>query len=988
MTTPPDAKLDSDSTRQPETTTTTAAGLPTGGFPRRHIGLSDADTEQMLASLGHDTLASLVTAAIPATLDPGQRAMLPPALSERDALTTLRARAAACNPGTPLLGMGYAATITPQAIMRNLLENPAWYTAYTPYQSEISQGRLEALLHFQTMVCDLTGLDISNASLLDEATAAAEAMALCHRATRGRSDVLAVDADVHPQTLAVVTTRAAALGLQVRVVNLDTTSPQDTVADTFGLLVQYPGSSGQVRQLAPLAAAATEAGAMTIAACDPLALALLPAPGHLGVDVAVGTTQRFGVPLWYGGPHAGFLATTDKHRRSLPGRLVGVSIDANGQAGLRLALQAREQHIRRERATSNICTAQSLPAIVSVAWAIHHGPDGIRAIAERVHALAARLATSLDQLDAVEVTTSSFFDTFTVTVPDAQSVIVMARDHDIELRPVDPTHVGISLDETTDEVIARRVLTAIATATDSAVVPDLAAPMTSDIAMRDDAILDQSVFRDHHSETELMRLLRRWSDRDLALDRTMIPLGSCTMKLNAAAELAPISWPEFANLHPFVPAGRAAGLHQVIDDLERWLAELTGFAAVTLQPNAGSQGEFAGLLAIRRFHEANGDADRTVVLIPASAHGTNAASASMAGLDVEVVACDDRGNIDMEDLRRRCAAHTDDLAGLMMTYPSTHGVFEATVVEVVDLVHANGGQVYLDGANLNAMVGWVRPGDLGADVAHLNLHKTFAIPHGGGGPGVGPVGVAPHLVDHLPSHPVVAPGHHTTGSTVTPDGATISAAPWGSAGILAISWAYIAMMGREGLAAATATAVLSANHLAQRLDDVFPVLYRGESGLVAHECILDLRPLTEATGVTAEDVAKRLIDYGFHAPTMSFPVPGTLMVEPTESESLRELERFVEAMRSIRDEIDEIAEGTVAVENSMLRHAPHTAAVVMADEWDRVYPRSRAAFPVPGLQMDKYWPPVGRVDNASGDRNPICACPPMTEWQDLVETPA
>ncbi|HKJ54567.1 MAG TPA: aminomethyl-transferring glycine dehydrogenase [Nitriliruptoraceae bacterium] len=963
-------------------------GLPRDGFVTRHIGLSPADVQTMLADMGHETLADLVTAAIPATLEPGQRAILPPALTEHEALTTLRARAAACNPGTPLLGMGYAATVTPQVVMRNLLENPAWYTAYTPYQSEISQGRLEALLHFQTMVCDLTGLDIANASLLDEATAAAEAMALCHRATRGTSDVFAVDADVHPQTLAVVTTRAAALGFEVRVVDLDDVSAADAVAGTFALLVQYPGSSGQVRDLAALAHAAAEAGAMTVAACDPLALALLPSPGHLGVDVAVGTTQRFGVPLWYGGPHAGFIATTDRHRRSLPGRLVGVSIDANGQAGLRLALQAREQHIRRERATSNICTAQSLPAIVSVAWAIHHGPDGIRAIADRVHDLAVALAATLDTLDGVEVVTEVFFDTFTVAVPDSDAVLAIAREHEIELRPVDATHVGISLDETTDEVVVRRVVSALASATGGRTVPELVTTATAALPRRDDAWLDQAVFRDHHSETELMRLLRTWSDRDLALDRTMIPLGSCTMKLNAAAELAPVSWPEFANLHPFVPTERAAGLHQVIEDLERWLAELTGFAAVTLQPNAGSQGELAGLLAIRRFHEANGDPDRTVVLIPASAHGTNAASATMAGLDVEVVACDDRGNIDMDDLRQRCDAHADDLAGVMMTYPSTHGVFEATVVEVVDLVHAHGGQVYFDGANLNAMVGWVRPGDLGADVAHLNLHKTFAIPHGGGGPGVGPIGVAAHLVEHLPSHPVVMPDHRAGDDTVTPAGATIAAAPWGSAGILAISWSYVAMMGRTGLAAATACAVLSANHLARRLDDVFPVLYRGESGLVAHECILDLRPLTDATGVTAEDVAKRLIDYGFHAPTMSFPVPGTLMVEPTESESLRELERFVEAMRSIRDEIDEIADGTVAVEDSMLRHAPHTATVVTADTWERAYARSRAAFPVEGLRSDKYWPPVGRVDNAVGDRNPICACPPMTEWQDMVEVPA
>ncbi|MBY5162760.1 aminomethyl-transferring glycine dehydrogenase [Salsipaludibacter albus] len=957
----------------------TATTLP-DGFPRRHVGPDDAQVATMLARLGHDSLDALMAAALPEGIDHRGRADLPPARSEAAVLAALREQASRTTPGTPLIGMGYHPTVTPAVIRRNVLENPAWYTAYTPYQAEISQGRLEALLHFQTMVCDLTGLDLANASLLDEATAAAEAVALAHRATRGRHDTVAVDADVHPQTLAVVTTRAEALGLDVRTVDLDHDDPAEQLADTFGLVVQYPGSSGQVRDVTAWTDAADDAGAVAIAACDPLALLLLAAPGDLGFQVAVGSTQRFGVPLWYGGPHAGFIAVTERHRRMLPGRLVGVSVDADGNAGLRLALQTREQHIRRERATSNICTAQSLPAIASVAYAIFHGPSGLRRIAREVHDATSLLVGHLRAMD-LDVVTTRWFDTVTVAVDDAAAVHAAARADDLELREVDAGHVGIAFGEGADAALVARVVTAVATGMGRRPTDEVEPPASPLGDQPDRDVLDHRVFHDAHAETELMRLLRRWSDRDLALDRSMIPLGSCTMKLNAAAELEPISWPEFADLHPFVPPERAAGLHEVIDDLRTWLAELTGFAQVSLQPNAGSQGEFAGLLAIRRYHEANGDPQRTVVLIPASAHGTNAASAAMAGLDVEVVACDDDGNVDLDDLRARCERHADDLAGLMVTYPSTHGVFETAITTMIEAVHEAGGQVYFDGANLNALVGWVRPGDLGADVAHLNLHKTFAIPHGGGGPGVGPIGVAEHLVEFLPTHPVVVP---ETGGT--PDATTIAAAPWGSAGILTISWAYLAMMGGDGLEAATAVAVLAANDLAHRLEESFPVLYRGRNGLVAHECIVDLRAITDRTGVTNEDVAKRLIDHGFHAPTMSFPVPGTLMVEPTESESLREMDRFVDAMTAIRVEIGEVEDGGTSVEDSPLRHAPHTAAVVTADTWDRAYPRSRAAFPLgPESMADKYWPPIGRIDNAAGDRNPICACPPMTEWQDLVE---
>ncbi len=963
----------------PARDTVTATAVP-AGFARRHIGPDDDAVATMLDRLGLASLDDVMTSALPAGIDHRGRDHLPDARSEADVLALLRARADSNRPGTPLIGMGYHPTTTPAVVRRNVLENPAWYTAYTPYQAEISQGRLEALLHFQTMVTDLTGLDVANASLLDEATAAAEAVGLAHRALRGARDVVAIDLDVHPQTRAVVETRARGLGIEVRPVDLDVDDPATVLADTFGLVVQEPGSSGQVRDVSAWTAAAAEAGALAISCCDLLGLLLLEAPGDRGFDIAVGSTQRFGVPMWYGGPHAGFIAVRDAHRRILPGRLVGVSVDADGNAGLRLALQTREQHIRRERATSNICTAQSLPAIAAVSYAIFHGPAGLAAIARRVHDTTTVLVANLRAM-GLTVQTTRWFDTVTVEVGDAAAVHAAARADDLELREVDDTRVGISFGEDAGATLVDRVVAAVATGLGRDVPTDVvvADSPLADLSERD--VLAHAIFNDHQSETELMRLLRRWSDRDLALDRTMIPLGSCTMKLNAAAELEPISFPGFADLHPFVPRERAAGLHEVIDDLQTWLAELTGFARVSLQPNAGSQGEFAGLVAIKRWHEANGDDDRTVVLIPASAHGTNAASAAMAGMDVEVVACDDAGNVDVEDLRARCDAHRDDLAALMVTYPSTHGVFEDAITDVIDLVHDAGGQVYLDGANLNALVGWVRPGDLGADVAHLNLHKTFAIPHGGGGPGVGPIGVADHLVDHLPTHPVVAPS--------VGDAGTISAAPWGSAGILPISWAYIAMMGREGLQAATAVAVLAANDLADRLADDFPVLYRGGNGRVAHECILDLRAITAATGVTNEDVAKRLIDFGFHAPTMSFPVPGTLMVEPTESESLEELDRFVVAMATIRAEIDAVADDRIAVEDSPLRHAPHTVAVVTADDWDRAYPRSQAAFPAgrdavgPG-GVDKYWPPIGRIDNASGDRNPICACPPLTEWQDLV----
>jgi glycine dehydrogenase len=882
---------------------------------------------------------------------------------------------------TSLIGMGYHGTHTPPVILRNVLENPGWYTAYTPYQAEVSQGRLEALLNYQQMVCDLTGMEVANASLLDEATAAAEGMAMARRIAKTPSEVFFVDADTHPQTLAVLRTRARHLGFE-----LVTGDPAtDLPAVLFGALLSYPGSSGRVRDIRPMIERIHAAGGQALVATDLLALALLTPPGEMGADIVLGSAQRFGVPMGYGGPHAAFFATRDAHKRSMPGRLIGVSRDAQGRVALRMALQTREQHIRREKATSNICTAQVLLAVIAGFYAVWHGPEGIRTIAERTHRLAQVLATGLRRAGLV-VETEAFFDTITLHVPGrAAALVAAALARGINLRLVDADRIGIALDETTGRAEVLTLLDALAQVRDA----DLDAldagsgECIPPSLRRRSPFLTHPVFSLHRSETEMLRYLRRLQSRDVALDRSMIPLGSCTMKLNATAEMIPITWPEFGALHPFVPVDQAQGYRILFEQLERWLAEITGFAAVSLQPNAGSQGEYAGLLAIKAYHAACGEAQRDVCLIPASAHGTNPASAAMAGLKVVVVACDARGNVDLDDLRAKLADYGPRVAALMITYPSTHGVFEARIREICDLVHAAGGQVYMDGANLNAQVGLCRPGDIGADVSHMNLHKTFCIPHGGGGPGMGPIGVAAHLVPFLPDHPVVGGinPHAAHGGTI----GAVAAAPWGSASILPISWMYIRMMGPDGLKRATEVAILAANHIARRLEPHFPVLYRGDAGMVAHECILDLRPLTDATGITAEDVAKRLIDYGFHAPTMSFPVAGTLMVEPTESESLAEIERFCEAMIAIRQEIAEIEAGATKAEDSPLRHAPHTADLLTAERWERAYPKDRAFFPSRAVREDKFWPPVGRVDNVFGDRHVVCSCPPIEAYLQAAE---
>ena len=947
-----------------------------GEFADRHIGPDALEQAIMLETLGFDSLDALIDATVPEAIRDRTPLSLPPAVGEVDVIAELRALAARNDVMTSLIGLGYSGTITPPVILRNVLENPAWYTAYTPYQPEISQGRLEALLNFQTMVTDLTGTEVANSSLLDEPTAAAEAMALCHRVNGGAGTTFFVDADTHPQTVAVVATRAEPLGIDVVVGELDTDIPNEGV---FGVLVQYPGSSGAVRDHGALVDHLHAQGALVAVATDLLALALLAAPGEWGADVVVGSAQRFGVPMGFGGPHAGFMATRDAYVRNLPGRLVGVSVDRGGRPALRLALQTREQHIRREKATSNICTAQVLLAVMAGLYATYHGPDGLRAIAQRVHERAVTLAAGL-RAGGVEVVTDAFFDTITVRVPGrADEVLAAARERGINLRRVGgdrPDEVGIALDETTTRETVAKVWEAFGIeGVDSGSLPGASAIPPA--LARTSEYLTHPVFHRHHSETEMLRYLRTLADRDLALDRTMIPLGSCTMKLNATAEMTPVTWPEFGSLHPYAPIEQADGYLTLFEDLESWLAEITGYDAVSLQPNAGSQGEFAGLLAIRAYHEARGEA-RSVCLIPASAHGTNAASAAMAGMRVVVVKCDDDGNVDLGDLREKAEQHSDALSALMVTYPSTHGVYEREIREVCEVVHEHGGQVYLDGANLNALVGLARPGWLGADVSHLNLHKTFCIPHGGGGPGVGPIAVREHLAPYLPNHPLQAAAGPASG--IGP----ISGAPWGSAGILPIPWAYIRMMGPDGLRRATEIAVLNANYVARRLSSAYPVLYAGPGGLVAHECILDLRPITAATGVTAEDVAKRLVDFGFHAPTMSFPVAGTLMVEPTESEGLAELDRFCDAMLAIRAEIGAVERGEWAVEDSPLRHAPHPADDLLGDDWSRPYPRRQGAHPGAGALGDKYWPPVSRIDQAYGDRNLMCACPPIEAYMDDV----
>ena len=949
-------------------------------FSDRHIGPDAGALAEMLRTIGYADLDALTRAAVPAAiLDTDLE--LPPAVTETEVLAALRLVAAGNRVVTSMIGLGYSDTVLPGVIQRNVLENPAWYTAYTPYQPEISQGRLEALLAFQTMVADLTGLPTAGASLLDESTAAAEGMQLARRTVRGRPEAtFVVDAETLPQTVAVLRTRAEAMGIPVLVADLADGLPD---VEMFGLLLQSPGASGIVRDLAPLIDATHARGGIAVVAADLLALTLLTPPGELGADVVVGTTQRFGLPMAFGGPHAGYMSVRAGLERGLPGRLVGVSVDADGAPALRLALQTREQHIRREKATSNICTAQVLPAVLAAAYAAHHGPDGLAGTAWRTHRSAVLLAAGL-RAGGVQVLHDSFFDTVLARVPasvrgGADGVLAAARDRGVNLRRVDADTVGVSCDETTVPAHLQAVWAAFGLAdTIDTVGLDAGAPDALPAGLRrSSAYLTHPVFTSHRSETAMLRWLRRLSDSDLALDRTMIPLGSCTMKLNATTEMAAVTWPEFARIHPFAPLDQAGGHLQVIRDLEQWLASITGYAAVSLQPNAGSQGELAGLLAIRGWHRSRGDTARDVCLIPSSAHGTNAASAAMAGMRVVVVGCDDEGNVDLSDLADKAADHAGDLAACMVTYPSTHGVYEQGIGAICRVVHEHGGQVYVDGANLNALVGLAKPGAFGADVSHLNLHKTFCIPHGGGGPGVGPVAVAAHLAPYLPNHPLVPEAGPATGA------GPVSGAPFGSAGILVVPWVYVRLMGADGLRRATQTAVLSANYLARKLSGHYPVLYAGADGLVAHECILDLRGITRSSGVTVDDVAKRLVDYGFHAPTMSFPVAGTLMVEPTESEDLAELDRFVDAMVAIRGEIARVEAGEWPAEDNPLRHAPHTAAMVTADEWEHAYPRSLAAYPLASLRGaagGKYWPPVRRVDGAKGDRNLVCSCPPVEAY--------
>lgn len=944
-------------------------------FEQRHIGPDAGDRAKMLAQVGYGSLDELTDAAVPGPIKGTGAFSLPAARSEAEVLAELRGLAARNEVLTSMIGLGYHGTHTPPVILRNVMENPAWYTAYTPYQPEISQGRLEALLNFQTVVADLTGLPTAGASLLDEGTAAAEAMALSRRVGKVRDGVFLVDAETLPQTLAVLRTRAEPTGVEVVVADLADGVPAEVAErGVFGVLLQYPGASGVVRDLTPVIERAHELGAVVTVAADLLALTLLTSPGALGADIAVGSSQRFGVPMGFGGPHAGYMSVRSTFARSLPGRLVGVSRDADGAQAYRLALQTREQHIRREKATSNICTAQVLLAVMASMYAVHHGPEGLAAIARRTHRYAAVLAAGL-RAGGADVVHDAFFDTVTVRVPGrAAEVTARARNAGVNLRLADADHVGVSCDETTvrDHLavvwdafgIARQDVAALDAVTADALPTGL---------LRADEYLTHPVFHRHRSETALLRYLRTLADRDYALDRGMIPLGSCTMKLNATAEMEAVTWPEFAGLHPFAPADQAEGYLTLIRELEDGLAAVTGYDKVSLQPNAGSQGELAGLLAVRAYHRANGDERRTVCLIPSSAHGTNAASAVMAGMRVVVVKTAENGEVDAADLRAKIERHGDELAVLMVTYPSTHGVFEEHITEICDAVHAAGGQVYVDGANLNALVGLAGPGRFGGDVSHLNLHKTFCIPHGGGGPGVGPVAVREHLAPYLPNHPLQPAAGPETG--VGP----VSAAPWGSAGILPISWAYMKLMGEGGLRRASQVAVLGANYLAKRLEPHYPVLYAGPGGLVAHECIVDVRPLTKATGVSIDDVAKRLIDYGFHAPTMSFPVAGTLMIEPTESEDLAELDRFCEAMIAIRHEIERVATGEWDKDDNPLVGAPHTAAQ-LAGQWQHPYGRDEAVFPAGVSPADKYWPPVRRIDGAYGDRNLVCSCPPLDEY--------
>ncbi|MDH3688081.1 MAG: aminomethyl-transferring glycine dehydrogenase [Gammaproteobacteria bacterium] len=951
-----------------------------GDFVRRHIGPGEAQIQQMLDALSLESLDDLIEKSVPKSITSDRPLELDDAMSERATVTYLRRMRERNKIFISMIGMGYYGTVLPAVIKRNVLENPGWYTAYTPYQAEVSQGRLEVLLNFQQMIIDLTAMDLANASLLDEATAAAEAMAMAKRVTKSKSSLFFVDKDCHPQTIAVVQTRARYLGLDVVVGD-----PYTEIAthDGFGLLLQYPGSSGQLHDIRAVVEQAHAKHAIVIAAADILSLTLLTPPGEMGVDIAVGSTQRFGVPMGYGGPHAAYFATRDAFKRSAPGRIIGVSVDSHGRPGLRMALQTREQHIRREKATSNICTAQVLLAVIAALYAIYHGPEGLRTIAERVHRKTLIAAEGLRRL-GFEVVTNAFFDTITVRVPgQAARIVAKARESRINLRVVDADHLGISFDETSRRVNIEALWRLFATKADKTVsIDELDAVVEEcipDDLQRTTEFLIHPVFHLYHGETEMLRYLRWLAAKDIALDRAMIPLGSCTMKLNATTEMLPVTYRQFSAMHPFAPLDQTQGYQQLFEELEEMLCECTGFDAISLQPNAGSQGEYAGLLTIRKYHESRGENSRDICLIPASAHGTNPASAHMAGLKVVVVACDDQGNVDVADLKAKSAEHKGQLAALMITYPSTHGVFEESIREICQIIHDHGGQVYMDGANLNALLGVCRPAEIGADVAHINLHKTFCIPHGGGGPGMGPIGVREHLAPFLPDHAVVEGVNPAAGEQGTIG--TISAAPWGSASILPISWAYIAMMGSAGLRKATEIAILSANYIAHRLAPHYPILYTGKNGMVAHECIVDLRPIKESCGITVDDVAKRLVDYGFHAPTMSFPVPDTLMIEPTESEAKRELDRFCDAMIAIRKEISAVESGEADPENNVLCNAPHTHHLLVEGEWTMPYTREEAFFPLSALREDKYWPPVGRIDNVYGDRHLVCSCPPMEAYQ-------
>ena len=959
-------------------------------FIERHIGPNDAEISQMLHVIGHESLETMTDAIVPAAIKSSAPLSLPHAITEVEALAKIRVIANKNQVFRSFIGQGYYGTHTPNVILRNILENPAWYTAYTPYQAEISQGRMEALINFQTLCADLTGMEIANASLLDEATAAAEAMTLAKRSCKSKSNVFFVSRGVHPQTLEVLNTRAEAMGLELHI-------GEDTEAasvDSFGVLLQYPNTFGQINDYKALADATHARGGLIAVATDLLALTLIAAPGEWGADIVVGNSQRFGVPFGNGGPHAAFMACRDAYKRSMPGRLIGVSIDAEGKPAYRLTLQTREQHIRREKATSNICTAQVLLAVMASMYAVYHGPEGLTRIARRVHRLSAILAGALGK--AGIAVGPDFFDTLHVVNVDADAIHAKAESAHLNLRRIDSKSLGISLDETTtrEDVIALAKLFGAGVAIDNIDALDAATDDALPAGLRrTSAFLTHPVFNTHHSEHEMLRYMRTLADKDLAMDRTMIPLGSCTMKLNATAEMIPVTWPEFGNIHPLAPSSQTQGYTQLIDSLEAMLVECTGYDAVSLQPNSGAQGEYAGLLAIRAYHRSRNEGHRDICLIPESAHGTNPASAQMCGMTVVVTKCDANGNVDIDDIRAKAEKYSDRLAALMITYPSTHGVFEEDIVAICETIHQHGGQVYTDGANMNALVGVAKPGKWGSDVSHLNLHKTFCIPHGGGGPGVGPCAVKSHLAPFLPKTAISADilvGENQAASIHgrTPDksfGGMVSAAPFGSASILPISWMYITLMGSEGLRKATQVALLNANYVAKRLAPHYETLYTGRNGLVAHECILDLRPLKDATGIGAEDVAKRLIDFGFHAPTLSFPVSGTLMVEPTESESQHELDRFIDAMIQIREEIRAVEEGKLDREDNPLKNAPHTATAVSASEWTHAYPRELAAFPLPSLKLQKYWSPVARVDNVYGDKNIMCACIPIDAYKEEVE---